>query len=182
MQVSVRFSIAAIYICLYGIGVYACSSDSDISIPNPKAPEDASLAATDGATQNDSSSPPKDSGGGTDSGPKTCTYLNTAGDATPAYEPAACRSCVADLCCSPIEKCYGGAPADGGVDGSDGKKTPCALFGECETICAKGPAADQPACEERCEAHYGAQAAVDFANAESCVYGAAPTGCMNVCP
>jgi hypothetical protein len=91
-------------------------------------------------------------------------------------QPAACAKCVAEKCCGQLTKCFGGKPADAGVDASIGKKTSCQLFGECEEKCN-----GNVTCEDQCSSTHGEPAAMDWAATETCIYGTAPSGCVDLC-
>ena len=176
-----RFTFVASIAALSGsVALYACSSDPETT-----------PGVVGGNTQPgvDGSDPPD--GGGTDSpanvdsGPKTCAFIADGGARVPEMNPQVCKDCIIANCCAQVTKCYGGQPADAGVDGSDGVKSACKLFGECETDCGAAHAAgsaELALCEFKCGQAYGQNAAADYAAAEGCRYGAPPAGCANACP
>jgi hypothetical protein len=102
--------------------------------------------------------------GGTDSAPGRCAIFETAGSNAPALSPQVCKDCNVANCCTPITKCYGAAPADGGFDGSNGTKTICQLYGECEGNCAP----TDLVCAAQCETNYGTPAANDWHAVGTC--------------
>lgn len=185
MNCFLRFSMATVAVGVFCAGFYGCSSDSGDGIPGPASGtggDAATLAAADGSTPGET---PRDGGGSpNDAGqPKTCPYLETAGNAGPVFEPAACRTCVAERCCARITKCYGAAPAEASLDGGDGKKTACVLFGECGAACEEMPTpAEQADCEEACETYYGATPTADWESVDTCINSPGPSGCQEFCP
>jgi hypothetical protein len=180
MKRSIRFSIGASVVALSGsMSMYACSEDKTGT--STTTPEGGTTPTGEAGTDTGGT----DTGTGTvipdnpDTGPKSCPFVDNGGaeDAGRNLEPPACKRCVAERCCNQITKCYSGTPADAGLDGSDGKKTACKLYEECEIGCMGALL-----CEAKCGIDIGQGAANDYGGSEGCIYGAAPAGCKDVCP
>jgi hypothetical protein len=151
-----------------GSGLYACSGDSGDSGNIADAKDGATPNAGEAGVgaQVDAGTPPPPGA--------TCAILEANTGHQPVLEPAACQACAAEKCCAPLTKCYGGAPADADLDGSNGQKTSCQLLVECQDACN----GDVP-CEDQCGVTYGESADNDWAAVEDCL--AAPSGCVEVC-
>ena len=158
----------------FGSGLYACSADDggDIAPPNdperPATPNASETGVTPPSPERDATTPPDPNQ------PVKCAIVDSNNANLPVLEPAACKTCAAQKCCAPLTKCFGSAPADAGLDGSNGKKTTCQLFGECELAC-NGAAL----CEAQCGITYGETAAAEWVASDSCLY--APAGCATFC-
>jgi hypothetical protein len=155
-------------------GLYACSSSDGDAIPDannnghPATPAGGE-AGVDPPAQDAGKPPPVDP-----PPPAKCAILESK--AGPVIEPAACKRCAAERCCGQLTKCHGASPADAGLDGSNGKKTACQLFGECEGNCN-----GDPVCEAQCGVTYGDRAADDWVSADGCLSDPAPAGCSDLC-
>ena len=177
MRASWRLATVTGILTLTAAGLYACSSDETPAIATPPGTE----AGTDTGPGADTG-PGKDSAPGQDTGtdtsvpPMSCPIFEGDAGRIPDYAPTACRACAKEKCCTPITKCYGAAPADAGLDGSNGSKTQCQLAGECLERCA-----GSVVCEAQCQVDYGQPAINDFEGPGACIDAPAPAGCMTLC-
>lgn len=186
MRLTIRLCFAALAAAMCTTALWACSDDADP--PNTSADAGGDSAATPEAG-GDVATP--DGSGGSDAQPdttqppKACAFIDDGGAQVPELVPAACARCVGENCCAALTKCYGAAPADAGLDGANGVKSACALYGECEGRCGAAFPQGSPdliLCEFNCTQEYGQASQQDFAFSEQCRYGAPPAGCRNFCP
>jgi hypothetical protein len=177
MRAPWRLAVATGIVSMMGTGLYACGSTDGGGVPNENGTgHPATPAGGEGGTTDPPVAPEASVGVDTYVPPSACTILESDAGTLPPLDPPACKSCVASKCCAQMTKCYGSAPADAGLDGSNGKKTLCQLAGECETNC-NGDAL----CEAQCGITYGENSAADFDSAESCITDPAPAGCADFC-
>jgi hypothetical protein len=160
------------------VSTYACGGSSGTTVPNGTAAPFETPAPVSGDPSTAAGAGGEDAGstatGAATSTPARCDILQADAGRGPDIDDA-CRACVTQTCCTPIVQCYGGAPATAGTPGADGVKTACALFGECEALCATGDGG--VTCDSDCELTYGAGAAAAWTAADTCLYGAPPGGC-----
>jgi hypothetical protein len=179
MTVSLRLAFAAVVLGTSTAALWACSSDETTIDGTPDS------GTPDGSGNAEAS---VDSGGGVDAGadvelpPTGCAILDQHDSGRlPDLAPKACNDCVASKCCTQMGACYGGAAADGGVDGGGGGvKTQCMLFGECTDICYATDGGGDPinVCELKCANHYGTAAETAWGEQGECIFN----NCANFCP
>lgn len=178
MAATSRLALASGIVSVIGSVVYGCSSTDGGGVAEDDRTEAGAHPATPTGGEAGTGATTSDAGADTSSPPpaQTCAiFASTTGNA-PALAPAACKTCMAQRCCAQTTACFGGKPSDAGLDGSNGKKTSCELFGECELGCN-----GNVACEDQCSVVYGEPAADDYAAYDGCLSGPAPTGCADFC-
>lgn len=169
MKASWSFASATGVLLLAAAALYACSDD-ETTTPGTTNPE---ASTPDTGSQDDG-------GGGSDapvdSPTQTCAYFQQPDANLPDISPQACNECAQANCCTQITKCFAASPADAGFDGSNGTKTQCELYGECEAACAP----NDLVCAAQCATHYGVQAENDWGAWSNCVYGSG-SPCESLC-
>src|SRR5687768_8371896 len=99
-----RFALASSMVMLVGTAVYACSDDPETK-NNPDSGPDGNTGV-DGSG-NDSSTG-NDAGQDTNQPPTKCAYFEDPNAKNkPDLQPAACKDCAAQRCCTQITTCYG---------------------------------------------------------------------------
>lgn len=180
MSVRTRLAVATGIVSMIGSLVYGCSSSDGGDVVAENKPDGGHPATPAGGEAGTNASEPTDAGIDTATEPPPtpggCAIIDTPTGVWPLPVPAACKKCVADRCCVQATTCFGGKAADAGIDGSNGKKTGCQLFGECELACN-----GNVGCEDQCSIVYGEPAADAFAAYDTCISGPAPTGCSDFC-
>jgi hypothetical protein len=173
MRNALRLVLAASVLSSASFALYACSSEDTTNNGGTDGGAESSTGSDSGT---DSST---GSDGGSDGGSKSCAILDDNASIAPKFSPQACKDCLAEKCCAGYTKCYGAAPADAGLDGSDGKKTNCVLFGECSDTCYATDGGGDPinVCEAKCVSQYGQPAADDYSGAWGCY-----DQCQTFCP
>jgi hypothetical protein len=165
MKASWSIAMASGILAVTAAALYACSSETTGNTPTE--------AGTDTGTP--------DTGGGetgTDAPPASCAIFNQAGSNAPSLSPQACSDCAKANCCTSITKCYGAPAADAGYDGSNGKKTNCELYGECEALCTPGDLV----CPAQCAQDFGGTGvADDWGQYSDCLYGTGAGKCQQFC-
>jgi hypothetical protein len=164
-------------VALTAVGLDACSASDDSGVKDPAPGARPATPASGEAGDDATPSADGDPGIDVNQPPQSCAFLEGDSGRGPVFEPAACKACVAQRCCVQLTKCFGGAAADAGLDGSSGPRTACQLFGECEVICQ-----GSGVCEAQCTANYGEAAAADWEAYDGCISGSSPVGCQDVCP
>lgn len=168
----------ALYVCACG------GASSDTTVPDvtggPAPPSGSGGPAGSAGQGSDNSSKDAAVTAAADVGapmPAQCALTEPDAGGAPEIEDA-CRACVAERCCAKLTKCHRAPPAPAGAPLSDGVKSACQLFGECEATCfgADGGLA----CEDACLTAYGEPAAVDWFASDQCLYEPSPQGCA--CP
>jgi hypothetical protein len=182
MSARLHLAVATGFLSIVGSGLYACGSTDGAGVANqadpgahPATPNGSETGADPTAIQEAGVDAPTDTNTNKPP-PTTCAILNSDAGNLPVLDTDACKACAAEKCCGALTKCYGSSAADAGLDGSDGKKTTCVLFGECEVGCN-----GNVACEDQCSVTYGEPAANDWVGADTCITGPAPQGCMAFC-